>query len=127
MAPPAVAWETAQPFGSRFSFYALEHLPRKEHAPLLRRIQHWLRPEGWLLISTEAGEVEGVISQWLGVPMYFSGFAPEMVKGLVNEAGFEIVDTEIESQLEQGQEIPYLWLLARKRRGPEATAILQVD
>lgn len=101
-------------FDAVISFYTLEHMPREEHAPLLRRIHQWLRPGGWLLISTEAGEVEGVIGQWLGVPMYFSSFEPEVVKGMVNEAGFAIVDSEIESQVEQGQEIPYLWLLASK-------------
>lgn len=29
--------------------------------------------------------------------------------------GFEILEAEIESQVEQGTEIPYLWLLACKR------------
>jgi hypothetical protein len=56
-----------------------------------------------------------VIGQWLGVPMYFSGFEPETVCDLVREAGFELIETEIEKQLEGGAEIPYLWLLARKR------------
>jgi hypothetical protein len=29
--------------------------------------------------------------------------------------GFEIIETRIETQVEQGTEIPFLWLLARKR------------
>ena len=66
-------------------------------------------------MSTEAGDVADVVSQWLNVPMYFSCFDPQTVKRLVNQAGFEIVETEIESQIEQGAEIPYLWLLARKQ------------
>jgi len=49
------------------------------------------------------------------VPMYFSCFDPETVKHLVNKVGFKVVDTGIESQVEQGNEIPYLWLLARKQ------------
>jgi len=104
----------AASFDAVVSFYALEHIPREEHTTVLQRIQHWLRPRGFLLISTEAGDADGVIGQWLGVPMYFSGFDPDTVKQLVNAAGFEIVETEIESQVEQGNEIPYLWLLARK-------------
>jgi ubiquinone/menaquinone biosynthesis C-methylase UbiE len=102
-------------FDAVVSFYALEHIPREEHATILRRINHWLRPGGFLLIGLEAGDVESVVSQWLGVPMYFSCFDPETVKQLVCLAGFEIVETGIESQMEQGDEIPYLWLLARKR------------
>jgi hypothetical protein len=39
-----------------------------------------------LLVSTEASEVEGV-GEWLGVPMFFSSFAPEIVRQMVQEAG----------------------------------------
>jgi hypothetical protein len=34
---------------------------------------------------------------------------------MVNEAGFELFETAIETQVEQGNEIPYLWLFGRKR------------
>lgn len=105
----------AASFDAVVSFYTLEHIPREEHETILRRIHHWLRPGGFLLISLEAGEAEGVIAQWLGVPMYFSCFGPETVKQLVRLAGFEIVETAIETQVERGTEIPYLWVLARKR------------
>ena len=81
----------------------------------LKRIHGWLRPGGLLLFSYEAGKLEDVTGQWLGVPMFFSIFDPETMKGLVLAAGFESVETEIESQLEQNHEIPYLWMLARRR------------
>jgi len=103
----------AASFDAVVSFYALEHIPREEHKTIFRRIHQWLRPRGFLLLSTEAGDVAGVVDQWLNVPMYFSSFDPETVKRLVNQTGFEIVETEIESQSEQGAEIPYLWLAAR--------------
>ncbi len=81
----------------------------------MRRIHRWLRPGGFLLVSLEAGEAEGVIGMWLGVPMYFSCFDPETVKQIVAKAGFEIIVTRIETQVEQSTEIPYLWVLARKQ------------
>ena len=96
------------------SFYTLEHLPREEHQPLLERIYQWLQEGGYLLISTEAAEVEGVVGEWLNVPMFFSCFDPETVKQLVSESGFEILETAVEEQMEGNNEIPYLWLLARK-------------
>jgi len=105
----------AASFDAVISTYTLEHIPREEHETILGRIYGWLRPGGTLLISLEAGEVEGVISEWLGVPMYFSCFDPETVKQLVSRVGFEILETRIESQVEQDTEIPYLWLLAQKR------------
>ena len=68
----------------------------------------------WLLLSTEADETEGVVSTWLGVPMYFSSFGLEAVVRLAREAGFEIVEAEIEGQVEGGEEIGYLWLVGQR-------------
>lgn len=96
------------------SFYALEHIPREEHAALVGRIHRWLRPGGYLLLATEAGEYDGV-GNWLGVPMYFSSFGPDQLRETVVHQGFDIDETDIEAQREGQEEIPYLWLLARKR------------
>jgi ubiquinone/menaquinone biosynthesis C-methylase UbiE len=96
------------------SFYTLEHIPRQKHETILQCIHGWLRPAGYLLLSQEAGEAEGMVGQWLGVPMYFSCFDPKTVKQLVGRTGFKIVATAVETQVEQGTEIPYLWVLARK-------------
>jgi ubiquinone/menaquinone biosynthesis C-methylase UbiE len=108
----------AASFDAAVSFYALEHIPREEHAATLRKVSRWLRDGGLLLISMEAGEAEGVVSEWLGVPMFFSCFGPETMKGMVQAAGFEILESAVETQVEQGVEIPYLWVLGRKSRLP---------
>jgi hypothetical protein len=63
----------------------------------------------------EAAEEEGVVSEWLDVPMFFGCFDPETMKRMIDEAGFEIVETAVETQVEQDTEIAYLWVLARKR------------
>jgi ubiquinone/menaquinone biosynthesis C-methylase UbiE len=102
-------------FDAVISFYTLEHIPREEHMTILRRIYKWLRVGGFLLISTEAGEYDDVMGEWLGVPMFISSFDPESVKQMVDEAGFELLETAIESQAEQGNYVPYLWLFGRKR------------
>lgn len=101
-------------FEAVVSFYTIEHIPRQEHGALLQRIHRWLRPGGFFLLSTEADDVEGVVGQWLSVPMYFSSYDAETLKLMVIEQGFEIVETASESQIEQGHEIQYLWILARK-------------
>jgi ubiquinone/menaquinone biosynthesis C-methylase UbiE len=107
----------AASFDAVVSFYSLEHIPRREHEALLRRIYDWLRPGGFLLISMEAGDIEEIVAEWLGVPMFMSCFDPDTMKRLVAGAGFELVETAIESQVEQGHDVPYLWLLARKPSG----------
>ena len=101
-------------FDAVVSFYTLEHLPRKQHGEILKRIHGWLRSGGLLLFSHEAGDMNDVTGQWLGVPMFISVFDPATMRKLVQDTGFELVETEIESQLEQGREVPYLWVLAKR-------------
>jgi ubiquinone/menaquinone biosynthesis C-methylase UbiE len=101
-------------FDAVVSFYTLEHIPRNEHASLLGAIHRWLRADGLLLVSLEAGEAEGIVGEWLGVPMFFSCFDPETMVQMIQFAGFEIVETAVENLIEQGTETPYLWVLARK-------------
>lgn len=101
-------------FAAVVSFYTLEHIPRWQHAALLARLCEWLQPGGLLLVSMEAGEVEGIVSEWLEVPMYFSCYDPETTRELIRAAGFEIVEYAVETQLEGETEIPYHWVLARK-------------
>jgi ubiquinone/menaquinone biosynthesis C-methylase UbiE len=105
----------AASFDAVVSFYTLEHIPRREHGAVFRRIHHWLRPGGLLLGSMEAGEYDDVVGEWLGVSMFISCYDPETTRRLVGEAGFDLLETAIELQVEGGTEIPYLWLLARKR------------
>ncbi len=102
-------------FDAVVSFYTLEHIPREQHEAILRRIHRWLRPGGWLLFSHEDGDMDDVTGQWLGVAMFFSVFDAETMRGMVRDAGFELVETAVESQLEQNREIPYLWVVARRK------------
>jgi ubiquinone/menaquinone biosynthesis C-methylase UbiE len=102
-------------FDAVVSFYTLEHIPRAEHAALLGRMAHWLRPGGLLLISMEAADYDDVTGTWLGVPMFLSCFDPETTQRMVAEAGFELLESVIETQIEQHSEVPYLWVLAQKR------------
>jgi ubiquinone/menaquinone biosynthesis C-methylase UbiE len=102
-------------FDAVVSFYTLEHIPREEHRAVLRRIHEWLRVGALLLVSMEAGEYKDVTGEWLGVAMFISCFDPETTKGMVSEAGFDLLETAIETQVEQGVGVPYLWLLGRKR------------
>jgi hypothetical protein len=46
--------------------------------------------------------------------MFISCFDPETMNQIFTEAGFEIIETGIETQLENEVEIPFLWLFGRK-------------
>ena len=102
-------------FDAVVSFYTLEHLPREQQGRILKRVHGWLRPGGLLLFSCESGDINDVTGRWLGVPMFISVFDPETMRRIVQDAGFELLETDIESQLEQDREVPYLWVLAKRR------------
>jgi SAM-dependent methyltransferase len=105
----------AASFDAVVSFYALEHIPRREHKALLGCINGWLKAGGYLLIGIEAGEYDDVLGEWLGVPMFISCFDPAKMRQMILQAGFELLETAIEAQQEGSSEVPYLWVLARKR------------
>ncbi len=102
-------------FDAVVSFYTLEHLPREQHGPILQQIHSWLRPEGLLLFSYEKGDRNDVTVEWLGAPMFFSMYDPKTIMRLVKDAGFDIIEADVESQLEQNREVSYLWILARRK------------
>jgi ubiquinone/menaquinone biosynthesis C-methylase UbiE len=98
------------------AFYSLIHVPRQEHAGVLERIATWLRPGGVLIatMSAKSGG-EGTGPDWLGVPMYWSNWDAETNRRLVTQAGLEIVRAVTEETLEDGEPVPFLWIVARAR------------
>ena len=97
------------------SFYVIEHMPRELHATLFGSIHGWLRDEGRLLLTFEVGNRPSRVDEWLGVPMFFSHHDSATNLRLVREAGFDVVRTAEETQIEGGSPVPYLWVLAQKR------------
>jgi cyclopropane fatty-acyl-phospholipid synthase-like methyltransferase len=102
-------------FDAVASFYALGHLPHGELPRLISRVATWLRPGGLFVASMGArpnpGDVE---ADWLGAPMYFSGYAPAENRRFVEEAGLEILSAKEETILENGQPTVFHWIVARK-------------
>jgi len=110
-----LAFEAAS-FDAVAAFYAVTHVPRRRHADLLGLIAGWLRPRGVLLLSMGAsdnpGDVEG---DWLGVPMYFSHFDAPTNLGLVQRAGFELVESDVVEEIgPDGLAERFLWVIGRR-------------
>jgi ubiquinone/menaquinone biosynthesis C-methylase UbiE len=101
-------------FDAACAFYAITHVPREEHPALLRSIARWLKPNGLLVASFSNGGAAGDIEDdWLGAPMYFSGYDGETNERLVREAGFAVVMARAETDEEFGQPATFLWIVAR--------------
>jgi hypothetical protein len=100
------------------AFYSLIHLPQGELPGMLARIAGWLRPHGAFVACFGArGTGEHIEPTWLaGAPMYWSGYTPEETVRFIDGAGLSIVESSIESDFEDGEETPFLWVLARKPR-----------
>src|SRR4029079_2970189 len=75
------------------AFYVLNHVPRELLPALFERVYAWLRPGGLFLATLGASDLEGWQGEWLGVPMYFSGYEPSRNRELL--APFELVEDEV--------------------------------
>jgi cyclopropane fatty-acyl-phospholipid synthase-like methyltransferase len=102
-------------FDAVASFYTISHVPREEHRTLLRAVDRWLRPGGMFVATMGAGPSEGEVEEdWLGAPMYFSHYDAETNRQLVQEAGMQIERASVEMTDEDGEQVPFLWIVARK-------------
>jgi SAM-dependent methyltransferase len=101
-------------FESVCAFYAITHVPREEHATLLRKIAGWLRPGGLFVASfSNGGGSDGIEDDFLGAPMFFSGYDAAANVRLVQEAGFDIISAIPETDEEFGHPTTFLWIVAR--------------
>ena len=105
----------SESFAAVVALYLFDHLPRERHAELLTRIGRWLRPSGLLLFSIEPEDEPSNVREWLGEPMFFSHFDAETTLGLVEAAGFEILNAHRETQREGSQNIEFLWVFAEAK------------
>jgi cyclopropane fatty-acyl-phospholipid synthase-like methyltransferase len=96
------------------AFYVIEHVPRESHAALFERLHNWLLPSGHLLFTIEPDDNPGKVGDWLGAPMFFSQYEADQTLSLLRDAGFEVVDDAVETQLEGEREVSYMWVLARR-------------
>jgi SAM-dependent methyltransferase len=102
-------------FAAVTAFYTFDHLPRERLAEMFGLIHGWLQESGLLLFCVEIEDLPGVVGEWLGTPMFFSSYEPDTTRRLVDEAGFDIVRDEVETQREGDHDVAYLWVLARRR------------
>ncbi len=93
----------ADSFDAVVSFYAIFHLPREEHEPLLRRIHGWLRPGGLLLATLAMTDEPAYTEEFFGVEMYWSNYGLDAYPPMLKRAGFEVLAVSV---LEHGYDDP---------------------
>ena len=97
------------------AFFSLTHLPREEHAAMLRRIATWLRPGGVFAASMGSNSSDDMTeNDWLGAPMFFSHFDASTNSQLIRLAGLQPFHEEVVEHVEDECMVRFLWIMARK-------------
>jgi SAM-dependent methyltransferase len=101
--------------GGVTAFFSLIHVPRHQHAAVLRATRSWLRPGGTLVVTMGVTASEGGTGSFLGAPMYWSSWGRTENLRLVEEAGYRIRSATDETELEDGVPVTHLWVVAQAR------------
>lgn len=99
------------------AFYSLIHLPYGELPAMLVRVATWLRTGGVFVVSLSGRDESGehFAEDWLaGSPMYWSGYGLAETARFIEEAGLTIIESSVETNIEDGQPAPFLWVIASK-------------
>jgi cyclopropane fatty-acyl-phospholipid synthase-like methyltransferase len=99
-------------FDAIAAFYSITHVPREEHATLLRRIVNWLKPGGLFVASLGSRECPGWTGEWLGAEMFFSHYDASTYQRLVRAAGLNIEHAELVDQ--DNEDGRFLWVITRR-------------
>lgn len=107
----------AKTFDAVTAFYSIIHLPRELQPALIEKIAVWLRPGGRFVGTFHAGASEQDYDpDWLGAPMYWSGYGPADNRLMVEAAGLRIISARNESiQFDvDGTPTTFQWIVAEK-------------
>jgi SAM-dependent methyltransferase len=95
------------------AFYSIAHSPRGQHGPLFRRIATWLRPGGHFLAALGCGADEATVTDWLGVPMFFSSHDARTNRRLLAQAGLTLLTDETVTMHEPEGPATFQWVIAQ--------------
>lgn len=98
------------------ALYSISHVPRAEHAEILRRFATWLRPDGLFLATLGVGDSPDWTGEWLGVQMFFSSHDEQTNRGLLQAAGLELMLAEVVEMREPEGTVSFLWALGASPR-----------
>ena len=74
------------------SYYAIIHIPREEHQPLLANFRRMLMPGGLALLCLGAEHLmDDVEEDYLGTRMYWSHYDSETYLRMLKECGFSVI------------------------------------
>ena len=96
------------------SYYAIIHIPREEHQPLLANFYRMLKPGGFALLCLGAEHlIDDIDENYLGTRMYWSHYDSETYLKILMECGFAIIWSKHVAD-ESCEGAGHLFVLAKK-------------
>ena len=80
-------------FEAAVAFYSIFHLPREEHADLLRRIRDWLKPGGYLMCTLTRYSEPAYTEEFYGQTMFWSNYSLQEYADILAGLGFTMLET----------------------------------
>ena len=97
------------------SYYAIIHIPREEHQPLLANFHRMLKPNGLALLCLGAQNLmDDIDENYLGTRMYWSHYDAETYIKMLADCGFLIIWSKYVSDESFDEEGGHLFVLAQK-------------
>ncbi|KAK2624657.1 hypothetical protein QTJ16_005850 [Diplocarpon rosae] len=104
-------------FDAVVGLYSILHLKREEQVVLMQRICGWLRPEGFFVGNFALSGIEKM-GTWLdGEKMFWGGWEEKDWLKNVEGAGFDVLQGDVVMDVEDGREVNFLWVVAKRRGG----------
>jgi cyclopropane fatty-acyl-phospholipid synthase-like methyltransferase len=103
-------FESTAEYSGIIAWDSIFHIPRDQHLEIFKKFNHWLLSNGILLISLGGSAWEGTMEMF-GHEFFCSGFEPDDSLKLLQEAGFEILLSEVDDPRSRG----HIAVLCRKR------------
>ncbi|TFH36170.1 MAG: class I SAM-dependent methyltransferase [Anaerolineales bacterium] len=82
-------------FDAICSYYAIIHVPRREHQALLHDFHRMLKPSGLVLLCLGADDLEKDFHDYHGARMYWSHYDAKTNLNLIKECGFSIIWSKV--------------------------------
>jgi len=105
----------AESFDAICSYYAIIHIPRREHRALLRNFHRMLKPSGLALLCLGAEDLADDFEEdYYGARMYWSHYEAETNLKILRECGFDVLwSRNVVDEMDGGA---HLFVLAQRAR-----------
>jgi ubiquinone/menaquinone biosynthesis C-methylase UbiE len=104
-------------FDAIYAIFSLIHLPQQDQKTVLANIHKWLKPDGVVFMNFSGHpEADESVHQWIDdkTEMYWSSLGLDGYDKQLKYLGFDMVVREIAINVEDGNDIPFVYYIAKK-------------